>query len=316
MSVGFSTSLLGTVLRRGEGVSGKVWESGQPLIVDDYQHWGGRAAVYDGHPFTAVVAVPIRWGKEFLGVLNVNAGPPHTFSPADADLLSMFATQAAIAIRNARLYEQTRQDAETRAALLREVNHRVKNNLTAIIGLLYAEHGRDEAREHPLYQTIMRELINRVQGLAAVHSMLSASEWAPLHLSDLAMEIIRAALKTLPRDKEMVVDVSSSPIRVTADQAHSLALVFNELATNTVRHALAKNEARTITVQIALDGDTVACEYRDDGPGFPEEALRGEGRNVGLNLVQNVVRRSLHGDLALRNDGGAVALIRFKAGVK
>jgi two-component sensor histidine kinase len=316
MSVGFNPSLLGTVRRRGEGVSGKVWETGQPLIVDDYRTWEGRMIAYDGYAFTAVVAVPIRWGQEFLGVLNVNAGPPHTFSPADADLLSLFATQAAIAIRNAQLYEQTRQDAETRAALLREVNHRVKNNLTAIIGLLYAEQGRDEAREHPLYQSIMRELINRVQGLAAVHSMLSASEWSPLRLSDLAMEISRAALKTVPRDKEVRVDVALSPIRVTADQAHSLALVFNELATNTIRHAMVEGEARAIRVEIALDGDSIVCEFRDDGPGFPEAVLRGESHNVGLNLVHNVVRRNLHGDLTLGNDGGAVALIRFKACVR
>jgi PAS domain S-box-containing protein len=315
MSVGsyISSSPQGMVLRRGEGVSGKVWESGQPLIVDDHRNWEGRAAAYDDYAFTAMVAVPIRWGQEFLGVLNVVADPPHAFVPADADLLGLFATQAAIAIRNARLYEQTRQDAETRAALLREVNHRVKNNLMAIIGLLYAEQGRDEARGDPLYQTIMRELINRVQGLAAVHSLLSASEWAPLRLSDLAMEIIQAALKSLPRDKEVSVGVPTSSIRVTPDQAHSLALVFNELATNTIRHAMVQNEARAITVHIARDGDSVACEYRDDGPGFSAEALREEGRNVGLNLVHNVVRRSLHGDLVLRNDGGAVALIRFKA---
>ncbi len=317
MSVGsYISSPLGIVLRRGEGISGRVWESGQPLIVHDYRNWEGRVAVYNEYAFTAMMAVPIRWGQEFLGVLNVVADPPHTFSPADADLLSMFATQAAIAIRNARLYEQTRQDAETKAALLREVNHRVKNNLTAIIGLLYAEQGRDEARGQLLYQTIMKELINRVQGLAAVHSLLSASEWSPLRLSDLAMEIIRAALKTLPRDKEVCVDVSASSIRVTPDQAHNLALVFNELATNTIRHAVVEDEARYITVNIALDGDSVACEYRDDGPGFPEEVLRGECRNVGLNLVQNVVHRSLHGDLALRSDGGAVVLIRFKVGVK
>jgi two-component system, sensor histidine kinase PdtaS len=316
MSVGFNPSLLGTVRRRGEGVSGKVWETGQPLIVDDYRTWEGRMIAYDGYAFTAVVAVPIRWGQDFLGVLNVNAGPPHTFSPADADLLGLFATQAAIAIRNAQLYEQTRQDAETRAALLREVNHRVKNNLTAIIGLLYAEQGRDEAREHPLSQSIMQELINRVQGLAAVHSMLSASEWSPLRLSDLAMEISRAALKTVPRDKEVRVDVVSSPIRVTADQAHSLALVFNELATNTIRHALVEGDARAITVEIALDGDSIVCEFRDDGPGFSEAVLRGESYNVGLNLVHNVVRRNLHGNLTLRNDEGAVALIRFKAGVR
>jgi two-component sensor histidine kinase len=159
-------------------------------------------------------------------------------------------------------------------------------------------------------------LINRVQGLAAVHSMLSASEWSPLRLSDLAMEISRAALKTVPRDKEVRVDVALSPIRVTADQAHSLALVFNELATNTIQHAMVEGDARAIRVEIALDGDSIVCEFRDDGPGFSEAVMRGASHNVGLNLVHNVVRRNLHGDLTLRNDGGAVALIRFKACVR
>ena len=105
MAVGPSLAPIGTVLQRGEGLSGKVWETGEPLIVDDYQVWEGRPAVYEGYPFRATVGVPVRWGEEFLGVLNVLADPPHTFSSADAELLSLFATQAAIAIRNARLYE-------------------------------------------------------------------------------------------------------------------------------------------------------------------------------------------------------------------
>jgi diguanylate cyclase (GGDEF)-like protein/PAS domain S-box-containing protein len=107
------------VTRRGEGLSGRVLETGEPLIVDDYQHWEGRAAAWESYPFTAVVGVPVRWGGEFLGVLEVLADPPRTFSSADAKLLSLFATQAAIAIRNARLYEGTRSRAEQLAVVNR-----------------------------------------------------------------------------------------------------------------------------------------------------------------------------------------------------
>ncbi|MBC8249887.1 MAG: GAF domain-containing protein, partial [Anaerolineales bacterium] len=109
MAVGPNLAPIGTTLRRGEGLSGRVWETGEPLIVDDYQAWEEGAAIYEGYSFGAVVGVPVRWGEEFLGVVNVLAEPPHTFSPADAKLLSLFATQAAIAIRNARLYEDTRR---------------------------------------------------------------------------------------------------------------------------------------------------------------------------------------------------------------
>ena len=92
------------ILQRGEGVAGKVWETGQPLIVDDYQHWEGRATAWETCSLASIVSVPIRCGEEFLGVLNVSSDSPGAFSPADAELLSLFATQAAIAMRNARLY--------------------------------------------------------------------------------------------------------------------------------------------------------------------------------------------------------------------
>jgi len=117
MAVGPHMPPLGTVLRRGEGFSGKVWETGEPLMVDDYQQWEGRAPIYEDYPWTAVVGVPVHWGEKFLGVLNVLADAPHTFSLADAEMLSLFATQAAIAIRNACLFDGEQEQRELAEAL-------------------------------------------------------------------------------------------------------------------------------------------------------------------------------------------------------
>jgi len=64
------------VTRRGEGLSGKVLETGEPLIVDDYQHWKEQAAAWKSYPFAAVVGVPVRWGGEFLGCCR-SVQPPH-----------------------------------------------------------------------------------------------------------------------------------------------------------------------------------------------------------------------------------------------
>jgi PAS domain S-box-containing protein len=105
---------LGTVLHRGEGLSGKIWESGKPLIVNGYGQWEGRASVWENFPVATVVGAPVRWGDEFLGVLNVAVDTPHILSPASAELLSLFAAQAAIAIQNARLYEQAQHEIAER----------------------------------------------------------------------------------------------------------------------------------------------------------------------------------------------------------
>ncbi|MDY7079863.1 MAG: GAF domain-containing protein [Chloroflexota bacterium] len=119
VAVGPTAMPVGSVLYRGEGLAGKVWEAGEPLIVDDYQRWEGRASVYEGLSNEAIVGVPICWGEEFLGVLNVEDAHTRTFSPADAELLSLFATQAAIAIRNACLFQETQQALGEMEALYR-----------------------------------------------------------------------------------------------------------------------------------------------------------------------------------------------------
>lgn len=98
----------GTCLRRGEGVGGRVWASGKPLIVDDYSQWEGRAPVYEGMPFHAIVAVPVVWGDRFLGVLEALADPPRTFTQSDARLLERVAAQAAIALVNAQMLQEER----------------------------------------------------------------------------------------------------------------------------------------------------------------------------------------------------------------
>jgi putative nucleotidyltransferase with HDIG domain len=137
MAVGPNLAPIGTTLQRGEGLSGTVWESGEPLIVDNYQQWERRAAVYEGYPFRATVGVPVRWGDEFLGVLDVLADPPLTFSPADAELLSLFATQAAIAIKNARLYE-SEQERRHIAETLRQASTVLSSTLELgqVLGLI------------------------------------------------------------------------------------------------------------------------------------------------------------------------------------
>lgn len=117
VSRGFKSLPEDTSLRKGEGLIGTVWQSGESLIVDDYLQWDKAEKAWADHfGHASDVGVPIYWGDEFLGVLEVVTYSPHAFDRADADLLERFATQAAIAIRNAQLYQaaqQRQQEAET-----------------------------------------------------------------------------------------------------------------------------------------------------------------------------------------------------------
>jgi signal transduction histidine kinase/putative methionine-R-sulfoxide reductase with GAF domain len=107
----FKTS---TELQVGEGLSGKVWQRRESLIVEDYSNWQGRASIYEDASFRAVMGVPIQWGEEFLGVINAAMlhETERTFSQRDLRFLELFANQAAIAIRNAQLFETNQRRTE------------------------------------------------------------------------------------------------------------------------------------------------------------------------------------------------------------
>ncbi len=205
--------------------------------------------------------------------------------------------------------------AETQAVLLREVNHRVKNNLSAIIGMLLKEQDHAEVAGTTAYLDVLGDLIGRVEGLSTVHSMLSSSGWQALLLTELCEQVIHAALQGVPLKKEISVDVKSSSIRVSSNQAHHLTLVINELTTNAIKHALGKRKPVEIQVEIFSDDHMTRIIFKDNGPGYPDEMLRDGLRhaNVGFELIFGIVKESLRGNVFLENDNGARTTIVFKS---
>jgi len=118
----------GARLRLGEGLSGRIAQTGEPLIVGNYREWPGRAELYGEAAFGAVVGAPIRWQGKVLGVINVNDAWPDRFGPEDAEMLSLFANQAAVAIANARLFEENQRRAE-RLTALHEIDRAISGNV-------------------------------------------------------------------------------------------------------------------------------------------------------------------------------------------
>ena len=100
---------IGVTLKPGEGMAGRVFQAGEPLIVDDYRTWEGRAPVYEtDQPFTATLQIPLKWQERIIGVLAINADvQKRTFNQDDVWLATLFANQATVAIENARLYQET-----------------------------------------------------------------------------------------------------------------------------------------------------------------------------------------------------------------
>jgi len=113
---------VGRRIRKGEGLAGRVWESAQPLAVDDYHAWEGRLPGFESAPFHAVVGVPLRSRTEVVGVLGLaHAAPGRTFDAPEIAVLSRFAHLASLALESARLYSAARASEERFRSLVSNV---------------------------------------------------------------------------------------------------------------------------------------------------------------------------------------------------
>ena len=312
-------SILGLRKRAGEGLAGWVVEHDRSLALPEVGadspvpglHYPALLDGYLGIDVRAVLTVPLRLKSTVAGVLQVLDTRPRNFDARDQGLAESLAAAAGSSIDRAQLYEQARRDAVVRETLLREVNHRVKNNLSAILGLVHAEKRRTREGDKLRPEEMLNDLANRVGSLATVHAILSAGGWRPLNVGDLAREVLAAAaLSSHSDDKSMAVELSIAPVRVDPEQAHHLALVLSELATNSLKYGRSAEGLR-VRLQAGLEGDRVCLVYRDRGPGYPPAVLAGSDRSVGLWLVDSIVRTSLRGDWSMVNDGGAVTQVCF-----
>ena len=132
VAVGENMAPVGTTVSRGDGLSGRVWESGEPLLVDDYGSWPHRLPQRDPFP-GMTLGVPVQWGGRFLGVLNVWAGGGRQrFTEQDLVLLAQFAVQAAIAIENTRLVEGLEATVVARTAEIRAEQRKTETILHGV----------------------------------------------------------------------------------------------------------------------------------------------------------------------------------------
>jgi PAS domain S-box-containing protein len=220
-----------------------------------------------------------------------------------------------------RLYEQTRQEAQIRTDLLNEVNHRVKNNLVSILGIIQMERqlcgpqGRDAA-------AALASLEERISGMMAVHGVLSGSNWAAVEIGEILRLVLAGAVASSPIRDRLATEIGFEPPearrrKITPRQATTLALILNELVTNSVKYAFpGRPEGR---IQVSLETTPPGAEaavltltYRDNGAGWPEEVLAGRREGVGLKLIRGTLRSQPQSRLELANEKGARATLSFK----
>jgi two-component sensor histidine kinase len=260
---------------------------------------------------------------------------PKVFSEDEVNLLAAFAHEAAIALENSRLYDAALRGLKTKSTMLQEMNHRVRNNLQTVAGLLSMQLRRMAPEGEAA--TAVRESISRIQSMAAVHDLMVSgdSDVQSITIYELSRKVIEAVVSTLlsPRFKlDLQIDPQQADsIRVGSHEATLLALLFNELASNAILHGFAGKEQGKLSVRVSTNRDPngptpeeaasigprtceVTIEVANDGTGLPEGFDPERSANLGLNIVRTLVNSDLRGKFAIApgpDGNGVVATITF-----
>jgi two-component sensor histidine kinase len=248
-----------------------------------------------------LICVPLLLRDRAIGVLNCYTDKPHIFSNEEIAVLTAIGSHAAIAIENAKLV--------VKSAIVQEMHHRVKNNLQTIASLLRLQMHYSKVSS---VQQVLQESINRILSIAAVHEVLSHEEMDAVSLKKVAENILTATRQSLvPPGKHVDTSLQGPDVLLPPAKATSVALILNELIQNAVEHGFKDIDQGQISVRLSETDRHIKLSVVNDGTPLPEDFDIRKKRNLGLQIVENLVRDDLHGKFTLKSDGAITATVVF-----
>lgn len=213
-----------------------------------------------------------------------------------------------------KIERQLRSYVEKQTVLLKEVNHRVRNNLTAVFSILHKEEERAIKNGFTSIKPIILNIERRIKGLLSVHNLLSEKCWGHLNISNLIRKVAKASLEGLENYNYIALEVEKTNIEIDNDKAQHLTMIINELVTNSSKYAINDTGQVSIIINIKMVDNRIIIKYFDNGPGYPKKMIDKDfsDTGVGFNLINGIVKKSLQGNICLSNNNGAIAEIMFK----
>jgi two-component sensor histidine kinase/ABC-type amino acid transport substrate-binding protein len=272
-----------------------------------YEKWFG---VYDRTPFPMAVFV---WTLIFLAVAGLavavwNWSLRRLVTAKtlllNQELLQHSRTEKALK----RIEEDLRTSLQEKDVLLKEIHHRVKNNLQIISSLLALQ--MDQLDSHEI-RVMFTECQRRITSMALVHEELYQSKsLAQVNIAEYVRKLVASFNMPLRSvEGKVTFDVEVEEFSLPVHKAIPCGLILNELITNSLKHAF-PDGGGTLTIRASLKQNKATLTIRDDGPGFPPDFQPERSSGLGMQLVTGLTSQ-LGGTFTAKNDSGALAVIEF-----
>lgn len=225
--------------------------------------------------------------------------------------------EANIALRKEIMVRQRAEDQITaslqeKVVLLREIHHRVKNNLQIISGLIELSTNRTRNREA---QDLLKNAMDKINTMSFIHKQLYQSDrFDQIDLGIHIRELVQYLMQLYgSRVLSVAYTIDSTDVYLTVTQAIPCSLVLNEVIANALKHAFTGRESGQIDISIRqTDDDRVIISVKDNGIGIPEEVDLEKANTLGLKLIRKLTQQQLKGKIQIIRQGGTEIRIEFE----
>ena len=316
---------------RQDGLTYSVARNGTRIIVEDisshplYTNVSYDKAAWSG----AIVGMPLKIGEQVVGVMNIGFSESRQFTPHELEVMELFALQAAIAIENARLYQQSQEYAlqmemlrdhdrhyyeelqRTRDRFVEMASHDIRSPINSIRGfakLLKREHKLDPAGEEYI-DIIVRgadQILVLVKDILDVARLETGMALAlqPVDLNQLLVEYVKSfELMAMEKNVQLNLFLPIQPIEPIIDGGRFGQVIAN-LVSNAIKYTPSGGR---VDVEVEAAGESAIFRVRDTGLGIPPEAMPNlfekfyrvqsqahmaqEGTGLGLSIVKTIVEQ-------------------------
>jgi len=262
--------------------------------------------------FDPEILVPLCAGNRITGFFCFrDKGRRQIYVQEDFIFFSILASLTAAALLQARSFEELEQSLREKDLLLKEVHHRVKNNLQLISSLLELQ--KTEIIDEEI-QKLFTESQNRINSIAHVHESIYVSDALSKVNSREYIESLTADIRSqYDQNGRVQLRLELEDLFLNINQAIPLGLIINELITNAFKHAFTGDRDGTLTVKTLWKNGNAVCTVKDNGKGF---TIDKNHSSLGLTIVETLAASQLEGEWRINGNDGTEHVIVFPASAR
>jgi len=204
--------------------------------------------------------------------------------------------------------DEIKRQLHEKEVLLREVHHRIKNNIASIGNLLFIH---SQSISNPEALSILQDAIGRVQSMALIYNkLLQTNDYQDVSVKKYLEDLIDTVVNIFPQKNKMVIDKQIDDFELDVKRIFPLGTIVNELLTNVFKYAFVNRNSGSIKINLIKNKDHILLTIQDNGIGLPEGFDVNESKGLGLILVK-MLSQQLRASFKMESNKGTKSTLEF-----